>query len=155
MRPEHFQAQMNRLAETFGGQHYKRERVELIWREIGSFHDSWLTRTIDRFIGELRQAPLVSEFRDAASQERERQRETQKQQEKESVARDYRFSYACDYCKDNGVYVAIHNTEKSLYGFRCHCVRGEQDPRTQIPQFKAAHAPCFTWVNAPTAGGRS
>lgn len=80
MNLNHFQTQINRLAETYGGQHYKRERIELIWREVGSFPDSWLTRTVDRFIGELRQPPLVSEFREEASKERERSWSREKDQ---------------------------------------------------------------------------
>lgn len=72
MNDQFFQTQINRLSETFGGQHYKRERVELIWRELKTFSNEWLSKLIDNFIGSYRQAPLVPEFREAASIERER-----------------------------------------------------------------------------------
>lgn len=79
MSPTQFQTQMNRLAETFGGQHYKRERVDLLWRELAQFSDSWLIRIVDKFIGECRMAPLLAEFREEASKERERSHSIEKQ----------------------------------------------------------------------------
>lgn len=72
MKQQHFQTQVNRLAETFGAQAYKRERVELIWREVANFGEVWFTKAIDDFIGNCRHAPLLPEFREKISLERER-----------------------------------------------------------------------------------
>lgn len=72
MNQSHFQSQMNRLAETYGAMQYKRERIELIWREVKDFEDRWLEGVVDEFIGTCRQAPLLPEFREKSSIERER-----------------------------------------------------------------------------------
>lgn len=67
-----YQRQMNRLAETFGATQYKPERLELIWREVKDLPEHWMTQTVDQFIGEFRQAPLLPEFREAVSRFREK-----------------------------------------------------------------------------------
>ena len=69
-----FQREMDRLVETFGGQHYKSQRLELIWREVKDFSDTWFQTIVDRLIGECRYAPLLPEFREESSKERERVR---------------------------------------------------------------------------------
>jgi hypothetical protein len=80
MNESRFAHQMNRLAKQFPNA-YSEERVKLIWREVQAFSDHWLERVVDRFLGELRQAPLIPEFREEASRERERLREIEKRQE--------------------------------------------------------------------------
>lgn len=63
---------MQRLAETFGKQAFGNERAALVWREVKDFDPFWFRRVVDGFIGDSRQAPLVSDFSNAASEERER-----------------------------------------------------------------------------------
>lgn len=72
MSPVEFQTQMNRLSETFGKQAYGTERAGLIWREVKDFSGAWLERTVDDFIGAMRHAPLLPDFANAVSAERER-----------------------------------------------------------------------------------
>ena len=72
MTQEAFQKQMNRLADTFGAQHYKPERLKIFWREMCALSDEWLERVVDRFIGYLRFPALLSEFSEEISRERER-----------------------------------------------------------------------------------
>lgn len=84
MTEQQFAFQMNRLAKAFPNA-YSDERIRLVWREIGSLEGSWLEKTVDRFIGEFRHAPLMPEFREAAAIERERVREIQKREEKQGA----------------------------------------------------------------------
>lgn len=72
MEMDQFQKQLKRLVDTYGAQAYGTERTTLIWRDVQSFSNEWLTWTVDRFLGSCRIAPLPSEFSEAASQERER-----------------------------------------------------------------------------------
>lgn len=72
MTGDQFQAQIRRLTNAFGPNATSTERTKLIWREVADFGDAWFEKTIDGFIGNCRQAPLVADFTAAASQERER-----------------------------------------------------------------------------------
>ncbi len=67
-----FKIQMDRLAETYGSNQYRSERIKLIWREVVQFSDIWMEKTVDRFIGELRFAPLLPDFQKECAKERER-----------------------------------------------------------------------------------
>lgn len=83
----HFQQEMQRLVETFGKAAFGSERAKILWREVGMYSNQWFTQVVDRFIGELRQAPLMPEFREAISKERERLWAIEKKQnEKEAKA---------------------------------------------------------------------
>ena len=150
MNPQRFANQINRLAKQFSSA-FSEERVKLIWREVGQLSDEWFETLVDRFIGDLRQAPLLPDFREAASIERDRLWEIEKKTQKEHSV-ELSPTFRCSYCKDRGVYVCIHNRERALYAFRCHCERGMSDPRVAIPQYKPAHLPDFTWVDAPLRG---
>lgn len=96
MRIEHYQAQMNRLAENFGAQHYKRERAELIWQEVRNLSDDWMKWTVDQFIGRLRQAPLLDEFCSAAATEKEKTRQKEKTQERQDAEDFWAGTYQPD-----------------------------------------------------------
>jgi hypothetical protein len=75
-----FTLQMNRIASTFGKNAYGDERVQIIWREVKDFSTEWMIKTVDRFIGELRQAPLMPEFREEIAREREKLWQVEKKQ---------------------------------------------------------------------------
>lgn len=87
MTPQDFQTQMSRLTETFGKTPYGTERVKLLWNEVKDFDARWFERLVSRFIGDCRQAPLLSEFREAASRERERIHDEEKRQEQNETFR--------------------------------------------------------------------
>jgi ribosomal protein S27E len=72
MTPQFFEQAMKRMVDNFGKAAYSQERVQLIWREVKDLDSGWFTRTIDSFIGDCRQAPLLPEFRNAVASERER-----------------------------------------------------------------------------------
>ncbi len=72
MTPNEFQVQMNRLVETYGKPSYGTERARLLWLEVKDFDARWFARVVDRFIGDSRQAPMLSDFRAAAESERSR-----------------------------------------------------------------------------------
>jgi hypothetical protein len=67
-----FKNQINRLAETFGANVYKPERIKMIWNDVKDLSPEWFARVVDELIGSSRQPPLVPEFREAVSRERER-----------------------------------------------------------------------------------
>jgi hypothetical protein len=74
-----FQTQLTRLMNCYGKQHYNDERVTLIWREVSGFSVEWFGGVVDRMIGGSRYAPLVGDFYEAASIERERLNKVQKE----------------------------------------------------------------------------
>lgn len=71
MLPLEFQREMNRLEETFGSRAFPKARVELIWNATSDMDGVWFKRLVDKMIGDLRQPPMVSDFRDAAYRERQ------------------------------------------------------------------------------------
>lgn len=94
MNKNSFQQQISRLVETFGANHYKPERINLIWGEIQDLSDWWMAKTMDRFIGELRQPPLMVEFREEISKERERLWKIEKAKNEKDAKDFYSGTYA-------------------------------------------------------------
>lgn len=72
MTQDHFKIQAKRLMDTYGKQHFSEERLKLIWLEVKDFADEWFENVCSGFIGYMRQAPMVTDFREACSIERER-----------------------------------------------------------------------------------
>lgn len=129
-----FQYQIRRLQEQFGNQNYSQERIKLIWREVKDIEPFWFEKTVDRFIGECRQAPLLPEFRDAIAV----LRETHRPKQSFGPANIETVS-SCSNCKGNGIFVCGLKEASGLWAFRCHCSLGERDQRKLIPQFKREH----------------
>jgi hypothetical protein len=82
MNQSHYDREMDRLRDVFGDRAYSGERVIVIWKEVKDLSDAWFSKTIDRFIGEFRHAPLMPEFRDAISLEREKVHSYERQKNK-------------------------------------------------------------------------
>ncbi len=80
MTPGQFQPQMNRLIETYGKIHYGTERGALIWQTVKDMNGDWFQGIVSGFIGEMRTAPLLNEFRAAVSHEREKRWNAEKVQ---------------------------------------------------------------------------
>ena len=103
MDKEFFQKQMERLVDTFGVNQYKPERVSLIWKEVLSFSEEWFSKAIDHFIGNLRQAPLMPEFRAEIATERERLWIIEKAQRRKESELEVESTYSAEkvrsYCK--------------------------------------------------------
>lgn len=72
MRIDEFETHLNRLRDVFGDRNYTDERAKVFWREVRDMDASWWARTVDRFIGECKFAPLMPEFREVITRERER-----------------------------------------------------------------------------------
>lgn len=81
-----FATQVDRLRERFGRQTYSQEFVKLLWREFEQLPDPWLIKTVDRFIGDSRHAPLMPEFREQAAVWREQNAVRDKQAFKDGTA---------------------------------------------------------------------
>jgi hypothetical protein len=91
-----FQNQMQRLIEQFGKNAYSQGRAELVWREVKDLQPRWWERTVDHLLGECRQAPLMPEFRDAISKERERLWHYEKAQNAKDAKDFFSSSYQAD-----------------------------------------------------------
>ncbi len=147
MTPVEFNNQMTRLIRNFGKNAYSEERGALIWREVQHLSAVWLENTVDRFIGDCKYAPLLPEFREAIAKEREYQHS----QKRETIESSIPHKYDCTFCKDVGVYICEQVGTGAPYAFRCHCIKGEQDSRKNIPQYKKAHEKEFKWMDYPLA----
>ncbi len=79
MTEAQFQNQMRRLSSQWPNA-YGPERAEIIWREVKDCDDKWFASVVDRFIGELRQPPLMQEFREELSRYREKNWHREKEQ---------------------------------------------------------------------------
>lgn len=132
MTPQHFQTQMNRLAETFSTAAYKRERTQLIWQEVQDMPEKAFTQLVSRMIAESRQAPLVADFTEAARNERRKQHEARKAL-RVIGPEDLAPRASCGVCKDTGTVLARakDRTElgHGLWAFKCDCSAGKYDPR--------------------------
>lgn len=135
MTIQEFNAQIKRLSDTYGAQHFKQERLTLLWKRISNFSQAWFERTVDGLISHHRQAPMPSDFEEAISSERERNWKNRQ----EDGLHEWTGRAACTYCKDTGVYVCSHPTKSGMWAFRCACPRGLQDPRTAIPFYTETH----------------
>lgn len=71
MTEQEFQTQMVRLSNCYGKAAYNNERSALIWKEVRDFPAHVFRTMVDNFIGNLRQAPLLPEVREAISRYRE------------------------------------------------------------------------------------
>lgn len=91
MTEPEFKTQMQRLITTWPNV-YSTERVAVIWQEVRGFSPHWFKRVVDRFIGESRQAPLMAEFRDEISRERERTWFTEKKQNAQDAKEFFELS---------------------------------------------------------------
>jgi hypothetical protein len=91
-----FQSGMARLIETFGKAQYSSGRAKLIWREVEKQADSWFAQVVDLFIGTLRHPPLVPEFAEQASAERERLWKAEKLREANEASRFMHSIYQPD-----------------------------------------------------------
>lgn len=80
---QEFSRHMQRLVAQFGKNTYSDERIKIIYRELEPFDIDWWGRTVDRFLGESRLAPLMTEIRAEISLERERRNSIQKAQHRE------------------------------------------------------------------------
>lgn len=80
MNFEEFNMQMNRLTGRFGEKVYSNDFTKLLWKEISIYPERALEYMVDRAIGELRQAPLLPDFRKWISDYRENMAEFDKKQ---------------------------------------------------------------------------
>lgn len=150
MTPQEFDRQIRRLSDTYGAQHFKQERLTILWRKVNSYSAAWLERTVDGLIAHHRQAPMISDFEESISVERERNWKNRK----ESPLSEWNRNPTCLMCKDTGVYLCSHPAKGGLWGFRCHCPKGESDPRTGIPPYKQSHKDeGFVWQDMPVYRG--
>lgn len=80
-----FNEQVKRLSDTYGAQHYRQERLSILWGQVRDYGADWFKRVVSGLISLHRQAPLPADFGEAIALERERQwRREKEQNERES-----------------------------------------------------------------------
>jgi hypothetical protein len=89
MTEQGFVMQMARLERQFNSK-FGEERGKILWREVKDLSDAWFVTVIDKLLGECRYMPMVIEFREEISRERERVWRNQKK----ANAKDARDFYA-------------------------------------------------------------
>lgn len=150
MDQQQFQRQMSRLSDTFGANSYKDERIKILWREIQDFSIEWLARTVDHFIGSCRHAPLMPEFREELSKERERMHSVQKREHRED-AKEFKTSYPAEDIKticeqirrritgsmDDQDYQGFMRMITPLGGYRCRRCEDTGIYRNELMQITA------------------
>jgi hypothetical protein len=94
MNQQEFQNQINRLEKQFGK--YGTERCTLLWREVKDLNGPWFERVMDQLISSCRQAPLLPEFREEISRERERLWRMEKEERKKDAHDFFEGSYQPD-----------------------------------------------------------
>lgn len=63
MNKLHFDFEIKRLRETFGQNAYPVERAALLFRELISYSDEWMTSAVEAFILESKKPPMLSDFK--------------------------------------------------------------------------------------------
>jgi hypothetical protein len=134
---EEFNTEMLRLSAQFSKASYSKERVELIAREVQSMSAYWWKRTVDRLLGECRQAPLLPEIRVLVAEERSREWERRKKQAELNPQVSNRTF--CSRCDSTGVVRAKLKSEPTAgpFAFLCSCDNGERDSR-RFPTWSSA-----------------
>lgn len=89
MNDNEFRIQLDRLRQVYGDRSYPEDRARLLWKAVAAFSGSWLARTVDSMIGSLRQAPMLSDFQEAITQERERNWAQERQQQGASSYKEW------------------------------------------------------------------
>jgi hypothetical protein len=105
-----FSRQMSRLSDTFGGNHYKDERIKIIWGNVKDLSHGWFSNVVNYFIGNSRQAPLMPEFNDEISKERERLYRIEKETRTEEIE-SFMASYGLE-----DIQTICHQIRKRLQG---------------------------------------
>lgn len=137
MNAHEFQSQINRLSEHFGKTKYSREFCQLLWKEVEQYPEFWFRSAVDEFIGDLSSSPLIKDFRERLSKEKQKANYREKKAREEQGFGN--FDYNCQFCKDLGIYLCAYPEKPGLWAFRCQCDIGSQDSRN-IPQFKQVYS---------------
>jgi hypothetical protein len=99
-----FKVQIDRLKQVYGDASYPQERIKLLWKEFRSSDNSRFESVISEVLGSCRFAPMLKEFREAWSKEKERYRVSARKIE----ARDAKEFW-------NGKGLKIGNSEKDTF----------------------------------------
>lgn len=111
MNELHFKDQVNRLKKQFGDAAYSTERLQIIWRDVSRYSDDWFTRTVDHFLGSLRNAPLPVDFKEAIANA-------------SNADKGIKGSRGCSICSGNMWVLGPHVPGKAELAMRCDCVGG-------------------------------
>lgn len=134
-----FMGQFRRLIETFGSKAFPEERNRLIWKHLCDMDAGWFERLANNMIGDMRHAPLLKDFREAAVKERSANRNAQMIQNLPTWENfDPTAGPGCYDCGDEG-YIETWKLPAKVYSrrFRCICARGGNQPNLALwePRF--------------------
>jgi hypothetical protein len=96
MRDEEFNLQANKLIETYGRPAYPPARLKILYDEVKGFEGSWFARVVDKLIADSRYAPMLSDFREEISRERERMAYQEKKQHEKDALDFYKGTYQAE-----------------------------------------------------------
>jgi hypothetical protein len=118
MNYQEFNHQLDRLRDVYGDKSYSDQRTKLLWARINDLSAAWFACLVDGFIETSRQSPMISDFKDAVSNERNRLYK----KKKESSFVDENKNYDCNSCGDSGFrFKTIDGCE---FTYRCCCTNG-------------------------------
>ncbi len=112
MDSKEFNAQVDRLVETYGPRSYPKERIKGIWYAFKNYHHLDFRDGVDRIINECYHPPMLPRMREFVPRTRmviERQ------------------VHPCDVCDSSGQVFAVNVDDANgpYYAFRCTCKNGE------------------------------
>jgi len=136
---------MTRLQNTYGKAAFSTERCTLIWKEVGEIPDHWMSRIVDKFIGDSKQSPMIPDFREEISRYRSWENEKRKNLE-QCVRTDEDSEKECNYCFAKGYYFTWKKSAKMFYIFKCHCNYGIKDEK-KFPQFREEYRYDYVWIS--------
>lgn len=143
MNVQEFQTQMMRIQRTFDKVDYNVDRAKLIFDSVQDLDFYEFKRIVDQFIKTSRQAPMPSDFIQAADSFRKSR--------PRNVNPNEGLEPDCRHCVDVGFFqVAYHDTPESKTLMRCSCPIGEtRHPKFFIPQWEPKIAAVFKRESCP------
>lgn len=112
---DQFEGQMARLKSVYTERAYPNERTKLLWSQVSDSDLEHFSKAVDRWIGELKFAPMLIEFREFYH-DWMRQTVAERMLEKRLAISQDR---ACKYCGDEGQLLATRLSDNTIWAFLC------------------------------------
>lgn len=115
---QEYQRQMERLIKVYGANKYPTERIELIFKNVGSIAIDIFEAQVSRFIAESEKAPFNGDFVMALGSVLVDAIKREKEAKLSAIG-------PCSKCGDSGVEPMIEKATGWGFAFQCTCQRGE------------------------------
>lgn len=118
-----YQAQVNRLNETYGNKAYGEERARLLWDKVSHLEEWQFRKTIDHIISECIHAPMVSKVFEIS-----KQFTSSKDSRDVALEKARRESMKwCNACGKDGHISAKLKNDGGSFNFLCLCPHGDAE----------------------------